>query len=108
VNCRLHGPVRIGRYVLMGPEVMIFTSGHGHDRTGVPMIFQGMTGPQSVCIEDDVWIGARAVLLPGVTIGRGSIVGAGAVVARTVEPYCVVAGNPARVVRRRVAGPQTG
>ena len=52
-------------------------------------------------IESDVWIGTRAVILAGVTIGRGAVVAAGAVVTRSVEPYAIVAGNPARLIRKR-------
>lgn len=52
-----------------------------------------------VVIEDDVWVGARAVLLRGITLGRGTIVGAGSVVTRPTPPYAIVAGSPARVVR---------
>jgi acetyltransferase-like isoleucine patch superfamily enzyme len=54
-----------------------------------------------VTIEDDVWIGAQAIVLRGVTVGRGSIVGAGAVVKKSVPPYSIVAGVPARVIRFR-------
>ena len=54
-----------------------------------------------VFIEDDVWVGTRAVILHGVTIGRGSIVGAGSVVTKSVPPYAVVAGNPARIIKYR-------
>jgi acetyltransferase-like isoleucine patch superfamily enzyme len=53
-------------------------------------------------IEDDVWVGARAIILPGVTIGHGSVIGAGAVVAKSVPPYSIVVGNPGRVVRSRL------
>ncbi len=52
-------------------------------------------------VEDDVWIGMEAMIMPGVRIGAGAIVGARAVVASDVPPYAIVAGNPARVVRRR-------
>jgi len=54
-----------------------------------------------VCIGDDVWIGARAVILPGVNIGRGAVIGAGAVVTRNVAANSVVAGVPARLLRDR-------
>jgi len=54
-----------------------------------------------VTVEDDVWIGSRAIILSGVTVGRGSIVAAGAVVTRSVPPYSVVGGCPARVIRFR-------
>ncbi|WP_366917697.1 DapH/DapD/GlmU-related protein [uncultured Pseudokineococcus sp.] len=56
-----------------------------------------------IVIDDDVWIGAACILLPGRRVGRGAVVGAGSVVTRDVPPYTVVAGNPAVVVRRRLA-----
>jgi len=93
----------IGSRVMMGPEVMIFTSNHRTTRLDVPMSEQGMTEDMPVTIGDDVWIGARAILLPGITINSGSIVGAGAVVTKDVPPGSIVAGNPARVVRYRIA-----
>ncbi len=62
---------------------------------------QGFAEEKPVVIEDDVWIGSRVTILPGVTIGRGSVVGAAAVVTKDVPPYSVVAGNPAKVVKTR-------
>jgi len=54
-----------------------------------------------VVIEDDVWIGTNAIILPGRRLGKGSIIAAGAVVTRDVEPYAIVGGNPARLIKRR-------
>jgi maltose O-acetyltransferase len=100
VDCRVPGPVAIGANVMMGPEVVIQSAGHSFDRTDIPMIEQGETR-LPVVIEDDVWIGTRAIILPGRRIGRGSIVGAGAIVTKDVAAYTIVAGNPAVVVGRR-------
>jgi maltose O-acetyltransferase len=102
VNCRLHGPVRIGANVMMGPEVLIYARGHGIRSEDVSMIDQGFEEAREVVIGDDVWLGARAIILPGVHVGRGSVVGAGAVVSKDVPPHSVAVGNPARVVRSRV------
>lgn len=102
INARLDGPVSIGSDVMMGPDVMIYAIGHDFSDTGTPMIQQGMTAPREVVIEDDVWIGARAILLPGVRVGQGSVVAAAAVVTKSVPPFSVVAGNPARVVKTRI------
>lgn len=100
LNCRITGPLKIGSYVMMGPDVMIFTQNHKNDRLDIPMMLQ--TDPKRpVVIGDDVWIAARAIILPGVTIGKGSIIGAGAVVTKDVPEYAVVGGNPARVIRYR-------
>jgi len=85
----------------MGPEVVIHTQSHRHDRPDIPMCQQGEKVTQAVIIEDDVWLCDRAIVLPGVRIGRGSIIGAGAVVAVNIAPFSVVVGNPAKIVKRR-------
>lgn len=91
--------VTIGKRVLFGPNVQIYAASHpldGHVR-------QGINGPEfckPVTIQDDVWVGGAVVICPGVTIGNNSVVGAGSVVTKNVEPYTVVAGNPAKVIRR--------
>lgn len=108
VNSRINGPVRIGNYVMMGPDVMMIARNHRFSRTDIPMCQQGKEDPKPVEIEDDVWIGARAILLPGVTVGQGAIVGAGSVVTKSVPPYAIVAGNPARLVRSRISQSSDG
>jgi maltose O-acetyltransferase len=96
-DCTLdvRGPLVIGHDVSVSPEVMILTGQHRHDRAG----FGFETRP--VVIEDHVWIGSRAVILPGTSLGRGAVVAAGAVVSGTVAPMTMVAGVPARPVRMR-------
>jgi maltose O-acetyltransferase len=100
-NSFLHGPTTIGKNVMMGPDCYVYTRNHQFDRTDIPMIDQGFKDKEPVIIEDDVWIGARVIILPGVKIGKGSIVGAGAVVTKDVEPYSIVAGVPAKLIRKR-------
>ncbi len=95
--------IRIGNDVMLGPEVTIRGGNHRHDIVGIPMrrVTDEMKRPEDdlgVVIEDDVWIGARAIILHGVTIGRGSVIGAGAVVTRSIPPYSIAAGVPAKVV----------
>lgn len=102
VNCRVHGPLQVGQDVMIGPDVLIYATNHESSDVNAPMIGQGFQDCRRVFIEDDVWIGARAIILPGVTIGTGSIIGAGAVVTTDVPPYSVAAGNPAVVIRHRV------
>ena len=89
--------VRIGDRVLLGPQVQIYTATHPMDpevrRNGWEMAYP-------VAIEDDVWIGGGATILPGVTIGAGSTVGAGSVVTRDVPAGVFAAGNPCRVIRQ--------
>ena len=89
------GRLHIGDQVSIAPEVVILTADHDHTAPGFPLRHRPVT------IEDNVWIGMRAVVLPGVRIGRGAVVAAGAVVTKDVEPLTVVAGIPARVVGRR-------
>lgn len=96
------GGGRIGSHVMMGPEVYIYTQNHNFSRIDIPMDQQGWTEEKPVTIDDDVWIGARVTILPGVIIGKGSIIGASAVVTKDVPPYSVVAGNPAVVVKKRI------
>lgn len=90
-------PIMIGNHVKIGPNVQLITVNHPLDpaerRTGVE---QG----QKITIEDDVWIGAGALILPGVTIHQGATVAAGSIVTRDVPPFTVVAGNPAKVIRQ--------
>lgn len=99
-NSRLRN-VDIGNYVLIAPEVYILHSGHGYSIKDIPMYDQGETHYAKTIIEDDVWIGARSLILPGRKIGRGSIVAAGSVVTKDVEPYSIVGGNPAKVIKLR-------
>jgi len=90
------GKVSIGHHVMIGPSVQIYTS--AHDLRAESRI-QGWEVAKSITIEDNVWIGGGAILLPGVRVGKNAVVGAGAVVSRDVPANTVVAGNPARVIR---------
>ena len=65
------------------------------------MRYQGMKERLPIVIGNDVWIGRRVIIMPGVKISDGCIIGAGAVVTKDVPPYCVVAGVPAKIIRRR-------
>ncbi len=102
INCEIYGPVTIGENVMMGPEVVIYTSGHRHDRTDIPMGEQGDEDANPVTIGNDVWIGRRAIIMPGVKIGNGCIIGAAAVVTKDIPAYTVAAGVPAKVVKNRL------
>lgn len=102
VNCVVPFDGEIGKNVMMGPEVVIISQNHKFDDIQVPMIQQGYSTHQAIVIEDDVWIGTRVIICPGVNkIGRGSVIGAGSVVTKYVPPYAVVVGNPAKVIRYR-------
>jgi maltose O-acetyltransferase len=102
IGAEVNSHTTIGNYVMMAPEVVILTQNHVHDDVSTPMALQGHEGFKPVVIEDDVWLGQRAMIMPGVVIGKGSIIGAGAVVAKSVPPYSIAVGNPARVVRSRL------
>lgn len=91
--------VSIGRDVMIGPQVMILTGGHDFSEPTRKLIDQKIT-TAPVIIGDDVWIGARALILPGVVIGSRSIIAAGSVVTKEVLPHTIVAGNPARFIRK--------
>lgn len=101
-QCFFHagGGIRIGQRVGIGPGVKILTSAHGEGGREVP-IFNAPVEFRPVVIEDNADVGVGAILLPGVTIGRGAQVGAGSVVTHDVLAYHVVAGNPARILRER-------
>lgn len=101
VSCSIRGPLIIGNNVMMGPEVIVITSNHNFSRIDIPMNLQGSLPQKEVVIGDDVWIGTRAIILPGVKIGNGSIIGAGSIVTRDVPDYAIVGGNPARIIRFR-------
>ena len=88
--------VRIGDHVMIGPAVQIYTAAH---HLQAEPRNRGMEVAKPIVIEDNVWIGGGAILLPGMSIGRNAVVGAGAVVTRDVPANTVVAGNPARVIR---------
>ena len=93
--------VRIGDHVMIAPQVMILNYGHKTDRRDIPMMEQGVRAYHQTSIQDDVWIGARALIMPGITIGTGAIVAAGAVVTKDVQPFSVVGGNPAKLIKMR-------
>lgn len=101
-DCWICPGVSLGRYVMLAPEVAILGGDHVTDRPGIPMIFSGRPVVPATIIGCDVWIGFRAIINAGVTIGDGAIVAAGAVVTRDVAPYAIVGGVPARVIGRRL------
>ena len=100
-NAVLNPFVSLGKDVMMGSDVLIFTNNHEISGISIPINAQGYEKPQPVIIGDDVWIGARVIILPGRSIGRSAVIGAGSVVTKDVPNYAVVGGNPARVIRYR-------
>ena len=92
-----HGEIIIGSHVAIGPCTILRAANHNFKRTDCPIMLQGHE-PGRIVIGDDVWIGAGCVITPSVSLGRGAVVGAGAVVTRDVEPWAIVGGVPARVI----------
>jgi acetyltransferase-like isoleucine patch superfamily enzyme len=99
----LGGTITIEDDVLLGSAVHIYVNNHAFNDLSIPIIDQGHKPPSSVLIEQGAWIGAGAVILPGVGIGRNSVIGAGSVVTKSIPPMSVAAGNPAKVIRSRMA-----
>jgi maltose O-acetyltransferase len=95
------GHVKIGSDVMIGEHFMAVSQNHEFSDVTIPMRLQGLQKNKPITIEDDVWIGSRVTLLPGITVGRGVIVGAGSVVTKSVPPYSIVGGNPAREIGKR-------
>lgn len=96
------GQIVIGNHVMFGPGVNIHGGNHDFSLGDTPMKSRrDNTDDGVVTIEDDTWIAANAIILPRVTIGRGAVVGAGAVVTHDVPPYSIVAGVPAKVIGQR-------
>lgn len=94
----------IGKKVVIGPRPTIITGDHRTDVIGVYIMDSVDKLPENdapVIIEDDVWLGCNVTILKGVTIGRGSIVAAGAVVTKSCEPYSVIGGVPAKIIKKR-------
>jgi maltose O-acetyltransferase len=101
VNANISNDTILGNNVLMGPDVMIISSSHQYRSRNLLVREQGYETPRPVIIDDDVWIGARVVILGGVHIYTGAVIGAGAVVTKDIAPYTVVAGVPAKEINHR-------
>ncbi|MDD3040340.1 acyltransferase [Bacteroides sp.] len=92
------GPVCIGNHVNLAQNITVSGLNHNFQNTDKLIDEQGVS-TQLIIIEDDVWIGANSVILPGVTLGRHCIVAAGSVVSRSIPPYSICAGSPAKVIK---------
>lgn len=106
-RCTIQTDVSFGDSVLVAGEVA-FLGRHDHrtDVVGATVWGSGRGINRGIIVEDDVWIGWRSIILDGVTVGRGAVVGAGSVVTKTVSPYAIVAGVPAKEVGRRFSDDQ--
>jgi galactoside O-acetyltransferase len=100
-NCyiaQLGGPLRIGNNVLIADSVRIYTLSHKYDNPNMNIIDQGYT-IDTIEIEDNVWIGSGAIIFNSVKIGKGSVIGANAVVTKSIPSYSLVGGVPAKIIR---------
>ncbi|MBT63400.1 MAG: acetyltransferase [Puniceicoccaceae bacterium] len=95
------GDVEIGDDLMIGPDVVMVSYNHAYSDPTVAMQFQGVTESRPVVIGDDVWIGMRAMIMPGVKIGSHAIVGGGSVVTKDVPDWGIVGGNPAKLIKYR-------
>lgn len=95
------GNVTIGNNVRIGPHCTIAGIDHKFDRVNVPIGEQGVI-LHEIVIEDDVWIGANCCIIAPVTIKKGSVIGAGSVVTKSIPEYSIAVGNPARVIKNRM------
>lgn len=98
------GGIKIGNNVMLSPRVSLHSENHIFVHSDIPIKEQGVT-KSPIIIEDNCWIASSSVILSGVTIGKGSIVAAGAVITKDVEPLSVVGGIPAEVIGKRPTSP---
>lgn len=108
IDCWVASDTQIGDDVMMAPEVTILSNSHNFGRTDISMRAQGAPPPRPVRIGNDVWIGTRSIILPGVRVGDHCIIGAGSVVTKDVPDWAIVGGNPARIIRYRLPQSETG
>ncbi len=94
------GGITIGNHVSMGQRVNLHAENHQFRDASLPIAQQGVIR-KGIVIEDDCWIGSGSIILDGVTVHRGAVIGAGSVVTKSVDPYTVVAGAPARPISLR-------
>lgn len=102
MDSKVPNNIIIGEDVMMGPNVTIYGANHVFDRTDIPMRKQGVKKSPPVVIEDDVWIGSHVIIMPGLTIKKGTIIGAGAIVTKNFPEYSIIGGNPAKLIKSRL------
>lgn len=100
-NCLIYPGVSIGRYTMLAQNVQIIGDDHNFNIPGMPSTFSGRPKLKKTKIGRDVWIGANAIIMAGVTIGDGSIIAAGSIVTKDVAPFLIFGGVPAKFLRNR-------
>lgn len=104
-NCKIFGDVEIGDNCLFSNNIFISSGGHIYNKVPSLAIKEQDTLDtvnKKVIIEDDCWIGINVVIMAGITIGKGSIIGANSVVVKSVNPYSVIGGVPAKLIKKRI------
>jgi len=97
-------PVSVGDLCMISTNVIIVGNDHGTDNVNLPIRLDFRWVHKVTIFESDVWVGHGAILRSGIRVGRGAVIAAGAVVTKDVEPYSIVGGNPARLIRKRFEG----
>jgi len=93
------GSIIIEDDVMLGSGVHIYVANHRYNDKSIPVLQQGHYEAKTVTLKKGCWVGANSIILPGVTIGENSVVGAGSVVTKDILPYAVYAGNPAKHIK---------
>jgi acetyltransferase-like isoleucine patch superfamily enzyme len=93
------GPVTIGNFVILAQNIVMSGLNHSYEDVNLPIDKQKVT-TSPITVEDECWIGANVVLTAGVTVGKHSVIAAGAVVTKNIPPYSVAVGNPARIIKQ--------
>ena len=101
INSSIGGRIIIGQNSLIGPNVTIRTANHNFDSVKIPINKQGHKFGD-IIIQEDVWIGANSIELGNVKIGKGAIIGAGSLINKDVDPFTIVAGVPAKLIKKRI------
>lgn len=100
-NSVLRGKFSIGEYCAIAPNCSIIGVNHGFSDLEAPIKKQPVTSKGGIVVENNVWVGANCVVLDGVTIGEGSVIGAGSIVTKSIPPYSIAVGNPCKVIKSR-------
>lgn len=100
-NCNIYPKVQIGAYTMLANDVRIIGGDHKYNLPGIPIIYSGRDVLRPTLIGRDCWIGAYSIIMCGVKIGEGSIIAAGSIVTKDVEPYSIYGGIPAKKIKNR-------
>jgi len=98
LSCTVIGPVTIGNDIMLAQNIVLSGLNHGYEDITIPISHQKQTTAM-ITVEDEAWIGANAVIVAGVRIGKHSVIAAGSIVTRDVPPYSIVGGNPAKLLK---------